>query len=98
MKYLVHDMVKCFRSINNNYVYAGRHPCIWCIIRADQMKQPRQERGTLQPRSLESLEADYLCFQGNGKSDIRKAKEYNNVIRQVFFNIPLSKVSSLIDK
>ena len=61
------------------------------------MKQPRQERGTLQPRSLDSLEADYLRFQGDGKGDIRKAKEYKNVIGQVFFNIPLSQVSSLIE-
>ena len=44
------------------------------------MKQSRQEHATLQPWSLDLLEADYLHFQGDGKGDIMTAKEYNNVI------------------
>jgi hypothetical protein len=71
------------------HVFAGRHPCLWCNIRADQLKQPRQERGTFSPRTLDSLQADHLKFQTIGKGDLRQAKNYNNVIGPVFFDVPL---------
>ena len=74
---------------------AGRHPCLWCTIRVDQLKQPRHARGKLPPRTLDSLQADYLQFATTGKGDIRKAKEFNNVIGPVFFNVPLSQVHTL---
>ena len=59
------------------------------------MKVPREERGKCLPRTLDSLDADYLRFQASGKGDIRRAKEYNNVIGRFFFNIPPSQVSNL---
>ena len=39
------------------------------------MKVPREERGKCLPRTLDSLDADYLRFQASGKGDIRRAKE-----------------------
>ena len=56
------------------------------------MKLPRHQRGRLLPRSLDTLEGDYLRFHTNANSDIRKAKDYNNVISRPFFNIPLNQV------
>ena len=75
-------------------MHLGRHPCLWCVVRGDQMQLPRHQRGRHLPRSLDSLEADYLRFQTNTNGDIRKAKEYNNVISRAFFNIPLNQVST----
>ena len=71
----------------------GQHPCFWCTIRTDQLKQPRHARGPLPPRTLDSLQADSLRFSTTGKADIRKAKDFNNVIGPVFFNVPLSQVN-----
>ena len=73
-------------------IHAGRHPCLWCTIRADQLKQTQHERGKLPLRTLDSLKADYLRFETIGKGDIRQAKNFNNVIGPVFFNVPLSQV------
>ena len=73
-------------------IHAGRHPCLWCTILADQLKQPQHERGKLPLRTLDSLKADYLRFETIGKGDIRQAKNFNNVIGPVFFNVPLSQV------
>ena len=76
------------------YTCIGRHPCLWCTIRGDEMKVPRDQRSTPSQRSLNSLEADYLQFQANGKGDIRKVKDYNNVMERPFFNIPITQVSN----
>ena len=55
------------------------------------MKIEKKKRITV-TRSLASLEADYLKFESEGKGVTKKAKFYNNVIRQYFFDIPLSQV------
>ena len=56
------------------------------------MKVPRDQHSTPSQLSLNSLEADYLQFQANGKGDIRKVKDYNNVKERPFFNIPVTQV------
>ena len=63
-------------------------PCLRCTIRADQLKLPQHERGKLPPHIPDSLHADYLQFETTGKGDIRQAKNFNNVIGPVFFNVP----------
>ena len=50
-------------------IHAGRHPCLWCTIRADQLKLPQHERGKLPLRTLDSLKADYLRFETIGKRE-----------------------------
>ena len=59
---------------NSKHNPTRRHRCVWCKIRSDQMKIPREERGRCEPRSLASMEADWLRFQSQGKGDVRKAK------------------------
>ena len=71
----------------------GRHPCLWCTVHSDQLKQPLSERTKLPPRTLNSLQADYLRFQTAGKGDLRQAKHFNNAISPVFFNVPLNQVN-----
>jgi hypothetical protein len=39
------------------------------------------------------MEADYLRFESQGKGDIRKAKDYYNVVSRGFFDIPVNQVS-----
>ena len=40
----------------------GRHCCLWCTIRGDQLKVPLSQRGRLPQRSLESLKHDHQRF------------------------------------
>ena len=68
----------------------GRHCCLWCTIRNVQLKVPLSKRGRSPLRSLESLR-DHQKFLDAG-GDIKKAKEFNNVIGEAFFPIPLEKV------
>ena len=57
------------------------------------MRQPREERPYYAPRTLQSLQADLLLFETAGKGDMKTAKNYNNVINQYFFPIPLKQVN-----
>ena len=43
-------------------------------------------------RSLESLIADHTRFLTEGRGNLRVAKQYNNAIGEVFFDIPLNNV------
>ena len=56
------------------------------------MRVPREDRPACQPRTLLSLEADLQRFQTARKGNIRKAKEYNNVISEHFLPIPIDQV------
>ena len=69
----------------------GRHCCLWCDIRSDQLKIPRADRQRLKKRTLESLKSDHDDFLKAG-GDLKKAKLYNNAISQHFFDIPLTQV------
>ena len=77
----------CYDTRNN---LVGRHCCLFCTIKKDDLRVPVAERGVFPLRTLESLHADYIQFQSSG-SDIRKAKYHNNVISTPFFNIPLNQ-------
>ena len=72
--------------------YTGKHNCLWCEISSDYLKTPRRERDLSQLRSLQSLQRDYSDFERAG-GDIRKAKDYHNVIQPHFFDIPLNQVT-----
>ena len=71
----------------------GKHCCLWCNISSGEMAQPLKDRGCSQPRTLESLQADYHRFQAAG-GRLRNAKLYHNVIAPHFFDIPISQVST----
>ncbi len=69
----------------------GRHCCLWCIIRSADLKVPLCVRGHSPLRSLQTLMEDHKKFVDAG-ADLKKAKEFNNVIGKAFFPIPLEKV------
>jgi hypothetical protein len=59
----------------------GRHCCFYCTI---EMKTPLGQREPSPLRTLETLDRDHSLFMGSG-GNIKKAKEFNNVIGSVFF-------------
>jgi hypothetical protein len=63
---------------------------MWCHITLEQLKEAPSLRGPLQPRSDSTLKADLANFQSNG-SNIKRAKFYNNVIREPLFKIGLAQ-------
>ena len=65
---------------------------MFCNITTSQMQLPPSERIQTTPRTLQSLRDDLLKFQTEGKNDIKNAKEYNNVIDDVMFNVPIDQV------
>ena len=83
---------------NNKYKFVvvtpitGRHPCLWCIILALQMHLARDERRAVQERTLEHLKKTLQKFQTEGNGDIKKAKDYFNVIHEPLLDIPLDQV------
>ena len=58
------------------------------------MKLPQSVRGVSRERSLDTLEYDYQQFMASG-GDIRKAKDYHNVIGPYFFQVPLDQVKTI---
>ena len=46
-------------------------------------------------RSLASLEVDHNRFLTDGCGNLKKAKQYNNIISKAFFKIPLEQVGLL---
>ena len=57
----------------------GRHCCLWCHIRTDQLKTPPTVHGPILLRSSESIVEDYKRFIEAG-GNIKKAKAFNNCI------------------
>ena len=55
------------------------------------MKKPKEVRNPSEKRSLESLKIDYNRFVADG-SNLKRAKEFNNVIDEPLFNVPLDQV------
>lgn len=57
------------------------------------MVKPRAERGRQTLRNLEGLQADHQAFLTAGRGDLKRAKEYNNVIEEYFMDIDIDHVS-----
>ena len=70
---------------------SGRHCCLWCHIRTNDMQVPRKTRGPSRERSLDTLAHDHQQYLAAG-GNIRNAKDFNNVIGPYFFEIPLNQV------
>ena len=71
----------------------GGHSCLWCTIIALEMKLPRDERSPTILRTLENLHEQCQKFLDAG-GDIKKAKNYFNVIHKAIFDIPIEQVSN----
>ena len=60
------------------------------------MKIPLRERGKCTKRTLENMATDRMRFQLVHDSDVKYAKDYNNVIDEPLFNIPIDQVLYII--
>ena len=78
-------------NVNKGITSIGRHNCLWCQIRADELKTPLATRGSSAPRTLQTIKEDYARFLADGGIHSR-AKEYNNVMAPHFFDIELDQV------
>ena len=70
----------------------GRHCCLWYHIESSDLAVDPSARGPVVPRTMDSLKSDLESFQRDG-SNIKRAKFYNNVIREPYFPISLEKAS-----
>lgn len=62
------------------------------LILALQMYQACDERRAVQERTLEHLKETLQKFQTQANGDIKKAKDYVNVIHEPLLDIPLDQV------
>lgn len=77
------------------FILIGRHCCLWCHIMADELKLAPSTRGALLLRSDGTLAHDLAAFKANG-SNIKRAKFFNNVIREPLFTISVDKACESI--
>ena len=74
----------------------GRHCCLWCLIKLDQLKEAPSVRGPVQGRTTQSIVSDNANFVHDGQN-MKKAKQFNNAIDTPFFPcIPLDQVRCYI--
>ena len=71
----------------------GRHSCLWCTIIALEMKLPRDKRSPTILRTLQNLVEQHQKFLDAG-GDIKKAKNYFNVIHKAILDIPIERVNN----
>ena len=70
---------------------SARHSCLWCLVTGDEMQLPPSGRLHVLKRTLDSIKQDFFCFVEDGKN-LKRAKLFNNVIDEVFFDIELSQI------
>ncbi|XP_078701358.1 uncharacterized protein LOC144927657 [Branchiostoma floridae x Branchiostoma belcheri] len=70
----------------------GSHPCLWCHIRQDQIKDRDNRPLRIPPRTLASLTEDHRRFCTDGKGKLKAAKDYNNAVSPVMYNVPIEQV------
>ncbi|XP_057290698.1 uncharacterized protein LOC130657379 [Hydractinia symbiolongicarpus] len=69
----------------------GRHSCLFCNITSKLMNIPVFTRKKFKKRSLATLEENLADFRESGGSP-KNAKEFYNVIDNIFFDIPIDQV------
>ena len=72
--------------------WVGRHCCLWCHITSADLALSPSVRGPVVPRTTQTLESDLDSFKKDG-SNLKRAKLFNNVIREPYFPIPLEQAS-----
>ncbi|XP_078682183.1 uncharacterized protein LOC144916734 [Branchiostoma floridae x Branchiostoma belcheri] len=58
----------------------GTHPCLWCQVSKVDMKKAKNQRQQSPARTLTEMAEHHRQFRENGQGELRKAKEYQNVI------------------
>ena len=66
---------------------------MWCHISSSQLATSPSIRGVGRLRTRATLEHDLKAFENDG-GNIKKAKQFNNVIRKPFVPLDLEKASN----
>ena len=78
------------------FVSLHSDPCLWCEIAQEEMKIPKDKRNSTK-HTLHSLETDLATSREAG-GNLKHAKQYNNVIDDVYFNISIDQVINYYNK
>ena len=71
----------------------GRHCCLWCNITSDELKIGRATRQQCTTEcTLQSLSDKHQNFIADG-GNLKRAKFFENVIGEAFFDVPLHQVN-----
>ena len=70
---------------------SGRHCCLWCLARSDQLKNPPS---SFTLRMTDTIISDHHRFVAAG-ANLKRAKEFNNSIDEPFFReLPIDQVNT----
>ena len=72
-------------------IITGRHNCLWCLIKSEELKTPQAQCSGIAKRTLSQIKADHQRFLDAGANH-QKAKEFNNVMAPHFFDIDITQV------
>ena len=73
------------------YYFQGRHCCLFCCATREEIQMDKENRlSTI--RTLETLDNDHRKFLESG-GNLKNVKNFNNVIEQRIFNVPLNQVN-----
>ena len=80
-----------FTSVTGMSIPSGRHCCLWCLARSDQLKNPPS---SFTPRTTDTIISDHHRFVAAG-ANLKRAKEFNNTIDEPFFReLPIDQVNT----
>ncbi|CAH1248771.1 Hypp8401 [Branchiostoma lanceolatum] len=71
---------------------AGCHPCLWCDISKEEMKDVDDRRLTIPARTLNSLKEHNTAFATEGRGNPKNAKNFHNAISPAMFTVPIDQV------
>lgn len=92
MSQIWNKIVPCVWDYYCITTYTGKHPCLWCLTKSDSLRDPTNP---LVLKTTASICADYDSFVADG-ADLKKAKLYNNVVREPFFKeLPIEQVQGI---
>ena len=81
----------------NVLLISGRHCCLWCLIRLDQLKKVPADREPILLRTISSICDDHQRFVTAGASQKSNVKLFNNcLLDPIFTKFPLTQVATCI--
>ena len=89
-----------FKTKNNKcqsfFNSPGRHPCLWCTILALEMHLAYDKRSRVQESTLQHHKKTFEKFQTQANGDIKKAKDYFNVLHEPLLGIPTDQLKKIL--
>jgi hypothetical protein len=67
---------------------AGTYPCLWCLVKKDQLAIPFEERDE-ENRTLKQMKEDFHAFCVEGQQNKKFASRYHNMIHNPLLDVKL---------